>query len=784
MKQKWIFTLILTSFILLPIGSFAQFNKYKSKTNFNNSKTSPAKHKKMTPQKSPALNKVTEDRKKNNNIDDFGRKTTSPKKSSKYVDINFDTAFGPQVIESFNYPEISLIDLTKDMQELTGINLIIDKEIKGKVTIMAPTAITVGDAWKAYLSALNMAGYSLVKSGAFYKIIPNRDVRYHPTKIYTGTYSPNTENYVMRVIPLKYISSSEVTRNFRPFMSRFGRITDIKETNTIIVQDTGTNITRLIRLIQFVDIPGHEESLQIIKVKYSSAQEIAKLLDQILKSKTTKKFRSSLKRKTQNISKIIAEPRTNSIITMANAEGEKQLRNLINKLDVREVTSGGQIHVYYLNHGNAEDLSKTLSSLVSSSGSKSTSKSRFTKSGFVGSSSLFNAEVKITSDKSNNAIVVTASPTDYLVIKEIIKKLDIPRDQVYVEGMIMETNVSKGQDVGITLIGAYGTGGTERIGYGGQNKGDIVNLLTDNITSLGGLFAGGGFGKKVTVSMGGEEKQVRSVMGLISAIATDNNTNVLATPQLLVLDNEEGVFEVGETIPTPERSTAANGSTTVAIKQQKVGMTLKISPQINKISRFVKLKIDQKIEDFSERQLPAGVANDGIATTTRSTVTTVVARDMDTIAMGGLMRDKEVTIISKVPVLGDIPILGWLFKSKGKRKTKVNLLFFLTPRILASYEKANAKNLKDIINRRATHLKKVLGDEDPFGTTVKGLYEKAKKQEQGPLYDPDTRNINEGTIGPQSNSFKYKVPDYSTIIQKVITKRASVDKSVEETEKK
>ena len=284
--------------------------------------------------------------------------------------------------------------------------------------------------------------------------------------------------------------------------------------------------------------------------------------------------------------------------------------------------------------------------------------------------------------------------------------------------------------------------------------------------------------------MGGEEKQVRSVMGLISAIATDNNTNVLATPQLLVLDNEEGVFEVGETIPTPERSTAANGSTTVAIKQQKVGMTLKISPQINKISRFVKLKIDQKIEDFSERQLPAGVANDGIATTTRSTVTTVVARDMDTIAMGGLMRDKEVTIISKVPVLGDIPILGWLFKSKGKRKTKVNLLFFLTPRILASYEKANAKNLKDIINRRATHLKKVLGDEDPFGTTVKGLYEKAKKQEQGPLYDPDTRNINEGTIGPQSNSFKYKVPDYSTIIQKVITKRASVDKSVVETEKK
>ncbi|CBW26144.1 putative general secretion pathway protein D [Halobacteriovorax marinus SJ] len=762
---------------LLFSDATAQFNdsKYRAKTKY-----------KATEKSAASLIKNNN----SNSADFFGRNADTSaidaSKDKKYVNLNPETAFGPEVITSFDFPNTSLTDLTKHMQKLTGINLILDKDLKGKVSIMAPTAITVGDAWRAYLTALNINGYTLVKSGSFYKIVNARDIRYTPTKIYTGNFTPNTDNYVMRILPLKNINSTEVTRSFRPYMSRYGRIIEIKQTNTIIVQDTGSNINRLARLIKFLDVPGHEESLQIIPVKNSSAQEIAKLLDKIFKGTKSTKVRST----TANTSliseiKLIAEPRTNSIIAMTNAEGAKQLNALIKKLDVKLVnSSSGQIHVYYLNHGTSETLAKTLSSLVTSAQPKTSTRSRLSRvASNDDSTSLFNAEVKITADKENNAIVVTASPTDYLTIKEVIKKLDRPRDQVFVEGMIMETSVTKDKGFGINIIGAYGSGATDKAGFVGNGT-DLFNVMSNNITALGGLFVGGGTGSSVTQTVSGQEVKIKSVSGLITAIASNAGTNVLATPQIMALDNEEAVFEVGESIPTPERTNAANGSSSVSIKQQKVAMTLKITPQVNKVTRFIKLKIDQKIDDFSSRSLPSGVQSDGVATTTRSAVTSVVVRDRDTIAMGGLMRDKETDVTSKVPLLGDIPVLGWLFKNTRKSVEKLNLLFFLTPKIIDVYKTANAVNVQDQLNRRSTHLKNALGEKDPFATTAKGLYEKAKKQEQGPLYDQEEadeykRENEEQGIGNKKEEdplLGENIPNYNVIIQKVKSKASATKK--------
>ncbi|MEK6623788.1 MAG: secretin N-terminal domain-containing protein, partial [Bdellovibrionota bacterium] len=492
---------------------------------------------------------------------------------------------------------------------------------------------------------------------------------------------------------------------------------------------------------KFIDVPGHEETIQIIPVHNSSAQEIAKLLDTLLKGAGSGKFKSQNigQGKTgQEISKIIAEPRTNSIIAMANADGAKELRDLILKLDVKVNQGAGQIHVYYLNHGDAETLAKTLSGLVSDANAQAKGSTRFTKIGGEGSS-LFNAEVKISSDKDNNALVVTASPTDYLTIKSVIDKLDIPRDQVYVEGMIMETQVNKSKGFGISIVGAYGTGATQKAGFAGGTGGqDLLSVLTNNITSLGGLFIGGGTGKKVTQTIGGQSVTINSISGLITAIANNSNTNVLATPQILAMDNTDAVFEVAESVPVTEQ-TIANNQTQISVKQQKAGLTLKITPQINKVTRFVKLKIDQKIEEFrtSANTSSAG----GIATTSRSVVTTVVVRDRDTIAMGGLMRDHVISSVSKVPLLGDIPLLGWLFKNSTEQLSKVNLLLFMTPKIMDSYQKTVAHTVKDVLNRRAGHIKDVVGEDDPYLGTVKALYDKAGKQEAGPLYDVQATSI-------------------------------------------
>lgn len=682
--------------------------------------------------------------------DEFGRRSggnslkSSAPKANKFVNLNPETAFGPEVVTNFNFNNISLTELTKHMQELTGINLILDKEIKGSITINTATPITVGDAWKAYLTALQTNGFSMVKSGAFYKIVKSQDIRYHPTKLYTGSYSPEHENYTMKIMTLKNVDGQEIENKFRYFQGRYGRIISLPQTNTIIILDTGDNINRLSRLIKFIDVPGHEETLQIIPVRNSSAQEIAKLLDQILKSKSQPKAGVRRRGETSgdDISKIIAEPRTNSIIAMANADGAKKLRELINKLDIKQIASGaGKINVYYLNYGDADSLAKTLSSLVTGATAKAPA-SRFTPRASEGSTtadlgSLFTADVKITADKDNNALVVTASPTDYLILKEVIKKLDIPRDQVFLEGLIMETQVDRERGFGISIIGGYGTGAAQRAGFTG-GSGDLFNLITGQVTSLGGLFIGGGAGKKVTqTGPDGKSITINSISGLITAVATNTDTNVLATPQLLALDNTEAVFEVGETVPRLERTNATNGSTQTTTKDQKVTLALKFTPQINKVTRFIKLKIDQKVEDFSERQLPDGLKNEAVATTLRTAITTVVVRDRDTVAMGGLMRDKEVSREAKVPLLGDIPVLGWLFKNWKKSVSKVNLIFFLTPKIMDSYESTIAKGVKDGLNRRNAHLKDAIGEDDPFASTVMSLYEKAQKQEEAPLYDRD-----------------------------------------------
>lgn len=794
---KKVTALFTLSLMCLSPNAYAQFNKFKSKTRFKNSQVRPQNN---AGGGAAGFNEAAEEleaidvnesgannngsarnqgarsnnfEEASNNRNTFGnRPVMRPKnaKTSKFVNLNPETAFGPEIVTSFDFPETDIMDLTKHMQELTGINLILDKDVKGKVSITAPTPITVGDAWKAYLAALNMAGFTLVKSGAFYKIINARDVRYVPTTIYTGSYTPDTEAHVMKILALKNVDASEISRNFRPFMSRYGRIIDIKQTNTIIISDTGANIARLEKLIKFLDVPGYEESLQIIPVKNSSAQEIAKLLDEILKDGNSRGSSRPRARSGgsnsgssggsrfsggstggSNISKIIAEPRTNSIIAMANSAGAEQLRTLINKLDVKLVSSSsGRIHVHYLNYGNAEELAKTLSSLVSGAqaaagGAGGNNARRNFVNRAEAAVGLFNGEVKVTADKNNNALVVTASPTDWLTLKSVIQKLDIPRDQVYVEGMILETSITKVRAFGTEYYGAYGSGATQRGGFLSQNG--LFDLVSGNPTGLSGFFVGGGGGGTVEIPnpAGGDAITVNSVNGLIRAISTNSASNVLATPQILALDNTEAEFEVGETVPIQNQVTNANGTTANNTTNQEAKLSLKIKPQINKVTRFVKLEINQQINQF--QAAIQGV--NGRPTTTRSAVTEVMVRDRDTIAMGGLLRDEEQISYNKVPLLGDIPVLGWLFKNKRREVRKVNLLLFMTPKILSPYEKEANKSTLETLSRSKKELKKDIIEDDgiPYEDELTRLYDKIEKQNKGPLYNQTMNQYQESNKG-------------------------------------
>lgn len=742
--KKW--NLTLTIYFLLSSSSYAQFDRYKSRAKFQGNQI----------QNAAGTEKNADD----NNAEAFGKRDdgfVGSKKDSKYVNLNPETGFGPEVVTSFDFPDTDILEITKHMQKLTGINLILEENVKGKVSITAPTPITVGDAWKAYLAALNMAGYALVKSGAFYKIISQRDLRTTPTKIYTGAYTPDTENHLMKVIALKHVSAKEITRNFRPFMSRYGRILDIEQTNTIIASDTGTNISRLEKLIKFVDVPGHESSLQIIPVRNSSAQEIAKLLKEIIEEKSgTRASRRASKNDDENdISKIIAEPRTNSIIAMATAEGARQLRNLIRKLDVRYSSkSSGRVHVYYLNYGDAEELSKTLSDLISNTKTKAEAASSKTGSRFVGgaateaATTIFNQEVKVTADKNNNALVVTAAPTDWLTLKSVIAKLDIPRDQVYVEGMILEATLKKNRAFGVEYAGAYGSGSIQRGGFAqvGSGGSDIANMIASNGTTvLNGLFLGMGVGESREFTINGVTTRVNSVSALLKALASNENTNVLATPQILCTDNTEAVFENGETVPVQNAVSNAAG-TTQSIQEQEAKLSLTITPQINKVTRFVKLKIKQKVDEFTGNTNQA-TAGTGLGKTVRLAQTEVMIRDGDTIAMGGLLRNRENVSTSKIPLLGDIPVLGWLFKSKSKEIQKTNLLFFLTPKILSPYDKTASKNSIELLKKRNKAIQEnfTKDNPDPTKKLTDELVKKLERQQEGPIYDTSFNDTYEKT---------------------------------------
>lgn len=834
--KRFMAPLVFATLLLANQDANAQFNKYRSQTRFNpdDNKTPPPKMDEtgtpdidtMSTEDAAAALKAAErleveadetdteasafegDGDDDANEETFGNRPSpalnSQQKNPKYVNLNPETAFGPEIVQSFDFPDTDIMEITRHMQKLTGINLILDKDVKGKVSIIAPTPITVGDAWKAYLAALNMAGYSLIKTGAFYKVINTRDIRYTPTKIYTGNYTPDTENYVMRVISLKHVSAAEIARNFRPFMSRYGRIIDIKQTNTIIIADTGSNINRLAKMVKFLDVAGHEEALQIVKVKNSSAQEIAKLLDNILKGgaggaagrpgSATPRFTGggTGSESTSSISRIIAEPRTNSIIAMANAEGAQQLRELINKLDVKLVSSSSnRVHVYYLNYGDSEELSKTLSSIVSGNTAKDASggATRFSSFGGPAENPIFSAEVKITSDKNNNALVVTASPTDWLTLKDVISRLDIPRDQVYVEGLILEANVTKNRGFGVEYVGAYGQGNVQRSGFTTPTSaaGGLLGLLASGVPqSVGSFVAGVGLGPSrniTTTGTGGTSSTVKvnAVNALIKAVASHSSTNVLATPQILALDNTEATFEVGETQPIRNSTIGQGGVTSFSSTNQEAKLSLKITPQINKVTRFVKLKINQKIDDFK-----AGTgASDGLGrpTTTRSAITEVMVRDRDTVAMGGLLRDRELVSHNKVPILGDIPVLGWLFKNRTREVEKVNLLFFMTPKILAPYTKTASANTKDVLAKRSQRMKGMFDEDekDPNQKVTDDLNAKLDQQIAGPLFDPEDaeyyKNLNKDPIGTESsdetegvqdpNQPEFDTPNYQEIKKSV-----------------
>lgn len=654
----------------------------------------------------------------------------------------------PETIESFDFPNVEITDVIKAISELTGKNFIIDPGVRGKITIVAPSKITVAEAYKAFLSALAINGFTVVPSGSFLKIKSARNAQRDSIETYSGAYYPNSDQMITRIIHLKHIQADQVNRDLRVLTSKDGEMSVYTATNSLILSDYGSNVDRVMKILGQLDVPGFEDQIEVINIKYAKAKDLADLVDKIVnkgqKSSSTApgSFAAGVPRFTrsntsatsnqQGTSFFMAIPddRTNSIIAMGNKSGILRLKKLIAQLDFRiRPEDAGGVYVYYVKNGIAKNIAQTLQGVTKDAAPKPGGGGMLAPLGgnpiAQQSTEIFGGDVKIQADESTNSLVITASKQDYEQVLSILKKIDITRDQVFVETVIMEMAASDSNNWGIGYY-QYGPNGAGKAGFV-SNGLDLQTLLSP----VGGTGATLGFGSetmvKVTDPFTKSEITIPNLIGFINFIKTHTKANILSTPQILALDNQTAEIEVGDKVATSvTKTTNAAGIDSFSPTFEDATIKLTIKPFISPASETIRMEVDQKIsQPTTVSSSPKILQENSQPLAKRNIKTTLIVKNKDTAVLGGLMKDTESEAISKVPLLGDLPIIGWLFKGRSYQKSKTNLLVFLTPKIIRN-PADQKESVDNALDRRLKYIKEQ-GGRDPYGEDVDRLAKKPVK---------------------------------------------------------
>lgn len=707
-------------------------------------------------------------------------------------------AQGQRLIQ-MDFQDVDVSVLVKFISELTGKNFIVDEKVRGKITIISPSKISVDEAYLVFQSVLQVKGFTTVPAGSVIKIVPTKEAKSSTIR----TVSPNgvpaaTDEYITRLIPLKYVDANNMVSILQPMLSPDGLLAAYSTTNTLIVIDTAAQTDRLAKILTQLDVEGSEQSIEMVRLNYAFATDVAALLQQVLGEQgggTTGAPQAQpgaapdarLRRGAgtaprpatgaggvvsggttpERAFKIIPDERTNSLILMAGPLEMRRIKELITRLDVPLPLGTGRIHVYYLKYANAYEMIGVLSSLIGGGaggmgmgmggfgglgartggiggvrgggygggsrgyggfggssyggfggyggyggggyggfgqtglGAAGSIGGRGTMGGGIGGmggmggiggiggmgggagisgggnapgqqQSQFQGGVRISADPATNALIIDASPQDFETLKDVIEKLDVRRRQVYVEAIIVEIALDKTRQLGIEFQGA--TSLPNGIGVGRTNlSGDINSLLTP--TSLQGLVLAAASSQTVTVN----GVTVPAQEALLRALENETDANVLSAPTVLTTDNQPAEIVAGQNEPfiaSLATSDVNLSNTFASIDRRDVGITLRITPQISE-GGTVRLDIFQEVSDVLSRDPRLGPT-----TTIRSATTTVVAKDRQTVVIGGLISDTENKLQTKVPFIGDIPVVGNFFRYTNFRRRKTNLLIFLTPHII------------------------------------------------------------------------------------------------------
>ncbi|MCP4470202.1 MAG: type II secretion system secretin GspD [Gammaproteobacteria bacterium] len=561
---------------------------------------------------------------------------------------------------TLNFSDADLVAVINSVSQITGKNFIIDPRVKGKVTVVSSKPLNQEEVYNVFLSVLQVHGFATVPSENAIKIIPDATAKQSSAPISAASRNPG-DQLITRVLSIEYINAAQLVPVLRPLVAQQGHLAAYPTTNVLIISDRASNILRIDRIIAQMD-KEIDSDIEIIKLKHAFAAEVVRLLTGLNLAAPGQKAA------TRGGIKITADERTNSILLIGERTERLKYRAIIADLD-SPVESSGNIHVVYLRYADAKNIATILSSV-----GQEAIKAEAMNVGAGGFAAGGGETVTVQADEESNALVISAPASIFPSMRLIIQQLDIPRAQVHIEAIIAEVSTDTHQEIGVQWA-AFDEGSIAAITRFPEEP-SILDVIEGRTIPTGANLA-----------MGVISDSGLSFVTLIRALTGDADTNLLSTPSIVTLDNQEAEIIVGQNVPFIVGETTSSASDTEnpfrTLERHDVGITLKVKPQINE-GNEITLKIEQEVSSVA----PSSVAASDLVTNKRSIHTTVQLADTQMLVLGGLMDEQLIDEQQKVPFFGDIPGLGVLFRSTSTQKIKRNLMVFIRATIIKDGAKA------------------------------------------------------------------------------------------------
>jgi general secretion pathway protein D len=582
-----------------------------------------------------------------------------------------------------NYKDADLGQVIEAVSQVTGKNFIVDPRVRAQVTMLSSTPMSPAAFYQAFLAILQVHGFVAVPSGQVIKILPDANARQLPANDLPNTVSATSDEIVTQVVQVRNVSAAQLVPILRPLIPQYGHLAAYPSSNMLIIADRASNVNRLVRIIDRIDQSG-DADIEVIRLEHASSADIVRVLNSLTAAQGAEAASGA---------KIVADDRTNSVLLSGEASQRLRMRALIAHLDT-PLESGGDTQVRYLRYADAEKIAAKLKEQAQGTAAAVAGGGQA-----AAATAASDRSIMIWAEPETNALIITAPPKVMTSLMQVVDKLDIRRAQVIIEAMLVEVSRDASRDLGVNWI-VDGSSSNFLVGLFNQpvagvsladiaaGYNQIVNPTTGTTTTPTSVPAPGGF----TLGLGRKQDTGTNFAAILRALSSNGDTNVVSMPSVITLDNEEAEIKVAQEVPFVTGQYTNTGTTTngavnpfQTIQREEVGNILKITPQITDEDTIL-LKIAQESSGIAAAA--SQVSSNDLVTNKRTITTRVLVDDGGMIVLGGLIEDRLTESESKVPLLGSIPLLGELFRTRSTQKTKTNLMVFIRPRIIRTAEQA------------------------------------------------------------------------------------------------